>query len=265
MSDWDDRAQRVLERVRPLHGPGPADAARVRAALGARIAADPGLLVASSIAPSAAAGLAKVLAIFGAGSVAGFGAGFYVAEAFSAAPPARSDLVASVISAPAPSVTVVPPAPELAAPVMVESTRSAPLAVTADEPPAPIPQRRATRSAAEAKARATTGSDLKLELEGLRRAQELLHEGDATWAIARLDELERSGASSALIEERMATRAQAECVLGRSTALGAFAEKFPHSAHLERARASCARAGAERVPKRENAAEQTEAPRSRHE
>jgi hypothetical protein len=87
-------------------------------------------------------------------------------------------------------------------------------------------------------------SPLKAELDGLRRAQELLYQGRPAWAIARLDELDGAGVGSALIEERAVTRAIAECRIGGDGPRKAdeFARRFPRSPHLERVRSSCAEA-----------------------
>jgi hypothetical protein len=84
-------------------------------------------------------------------------------------------------------------------------------------------------------------SPLKAELDGLRRAQELLYQGRSAWAIARLDELDRAGVGSVLLEERAATRAIAQCRLGADGAskIDDYARRFPRSAHLERVRSSC--------------------------
>jgi hypothetical protein len=93
-----------------------------------------------------------------------------------------------------------------------------------------------------AKAAALNGPNpLKAELDGLRRAQELLHQGQPAWAVARLNELDRAQVGSVLLEERTATRAIAECKLGHDPKLQVqdFEQRFPRSAHLEQVRASC--------------------------
>jgi hypothetical protein len=271
MSDWDERARQLIDIARPLHSPNAADAARVRAALGLRFAADPGLIPRSlPAAASPAAGLAKLLVVFAAGSSVGFAAGLYAAGAFEPAPAQR-------ISVPVPALSVaVPSVPDRPlAPVVI----STPEVIAGSDSGVQVEPRTAAPSGAARIARVPrpsraplaaapgTGNALKAELEGLRRAQELLHEGDAAWAVARLDELDRQSTSSALLEERLATRVMAECALGRgaSAALEALARKFPQSAHLERIRSSCQKAAPPGVPAGKSTGSQTESPPSKHE
>lgn len=259
MNDRDTRAHQLIDVARSLHSPSAGDAARVRAALSARIAAEPKLI--EPLVPAAApasAGLAQLLVVFGAGSSLGFAAGFYIA--LNSAP-----LPATPVAVTAPSAIVAAPA---AVGSEVQAERSAasavPVPASAEEPPRAEPRARVSAKPTTTPGSKPSGIDLKTELEGLRRAQELLHEGDAAWALARLDELDRVSPSSVLLEERAATRAMAECALqpGASTALRTFSETFPRSAHLERVRASCSKAA---VPMRENASEATESPPNRHE
>lgn len=242
MTELDDRARRTLEIARAAHEPSLADRARVRAALGARLHAEPLLLDATpaSAPPRLARMLDRLLLGLGIGGVAGFAAGFVVADAVApgAAPslavpqPAPSSISAPSAPSALPAADAVPdggPAPE--------PTRASPVAVpaVARRPPA-------------ARARPMTSASvnpLKAELDGLRRAQELLHQGQPAWAIARLDELDRANVSSALLEERTATRFIAECSLTRSSAAGRqqraaeFARLHPGSAHIEQVQASC--------------------------
>jgi hypothetical protein len=158
-------------------------------------------------------------------------------------------------SAPAPAVGAV--RPESTTPVVdataIEATALAPApAPTSDRAPASFGDTLAARRpAAPARPRPTARSrpevsPLKAELDGLRRAQELLHQGRPAWAIARLEELDRSGVSAALLEERAATRTIAECTLEHGSAAGnrarldEFTTLHPGSAHLDQVRASCA-------------------------
>src|SRR6185369_10941669 len=108
---------------------------------------------------------------------------------------------------------------------------------------------------------------LKAELDGLRRAQELLHQGEPAWALARLNELDRAQVGSVLLEERAATRAIAECLLGRDASAQAreFERRFPLSAHLDQVRSSCSRAHQSGTPQPAAQPAQTETPASRHE
>jgi hypothetical protein len=271
MSDLDERAERLLQLARPLHSPSAADSARVRRALAARFAADPGLLqaAAQSAGGGAAAGLGKLLAVFGIGSSLGFAAGLYAAGAFTPASPALVVAPPPALSVPVASAAVEAPArPEVPVEATGDEARPGVGVAPHGETVASARTARPSRLArAHERSSAPSGGDLKAELEGLRRAQELLHEGDAAWAIARLDELEQNSPSSALLEERLATRALAECVLGRDgdAPARAFAEKFPRSPHLERVRASCAKSSPARVPQGERTRSQTESPALRHE
>jgi hypothetical protein len=279
MSELDDQARGFLERARGVHAPSTDDAARVRGALMARVAADPGLLPASGRS-GGRLGWGKPLVMFGAGTSLGFALGLYVAGAFTRdAPPVDVAVISAptntAVSAPAP-VIVEPSSAPLVDDAVVEPSAAGSAGSGSATTPSDLrgstqPQRKSngvtpratgvnrgraalngrdvqapngsdlkTRSGSDLKA--PSGSDLKTELDGLRRAQELLHEGDAAWAIARLDELDHQGASSALLEERLATRAMAECVLGdtQRAALAALAARFPKSPHLARVHATCA-------------------------
>jgi hypothetical protein len=256
MSDLDERARRLLDAARPGHNPTDADAARVRAALKARVLAEPLLIQPLPMpagrfqpgrAPSAASGvLGKVLIALGVGSALGFAAGLYAAQALWPGTPARPpEPGAEQRVAPATGAAVGTSglgrdrgqAVAEHAPSLLQG------AMSNTESPSSVPphvQPRTRSSAANSTAPAT--SPLKAELDGLRRAQELLYQGRPAWAIARLDELDRAGVGSVLLEERDATRTIAECRLG---AVGAgkadeYARRFPRSAHLERVRASCA-------------------------
>ncbi|MDQ2647661.1 MAG: hypothetical protein M3020_27945, partial [Myxococcota bacterium] len=82
---------------------------------------------------------------------------------------------------------------------------------------------------------------LSVELDALRRAQQLLHRGEARSALAVLGELERLVPAGVLGEERAATRALAACAaLGRAQArVAEFVARYPSSVHVERVRAAC--------------------------
>jgi hypothetical protein len=98
-----------------------------------------------------------------------------------------------------------------------------------------------------------------VELDALRRAQQLLHRGDARAALTVLGELERLVPAGVLGEERAATRALAACAaLGRAPARTAeFVTRYPSSVHVERVRAAC-----DPVQGQENS--HTDPPASRH-
>jgi hypothetical protein len=277
MNDVQLRARRVLDIARSQHDPSAADAARVRARLKARMLAEPLLLLEPTPAPPARASRLGKLALALGGASAGFVAGFFVARGLApsaetpAAPPAAveaapsadmRDALASERAAAAAAEVVIPlrnaAAASSGAPVPTASSAATPGPTGANAPKLP-------RRARRAQSVDSTGiTPLKAELDGLRRAQELLHQGQPGWALERLKELDRANVSSALLEERMATRAIAECRLGGDAAAlaDAFARRYPASAHRDQVRASCEGA---RAPERKLAPAQTETRASSHE
>jgi len=250
MNELEERTRELIDVARAGHGASAADAERVRAKLRARVLAEPMLIEPLSVPSPQAGWLRKLLAVFAAGGGAGFAAGFWVAQTFGAA---------AHLAAPAPVPGHDPiSGNEVAQESAVDSAARSRIANEGAQPsqapreagiapaPNPLPQARAElpRARAPLPEKATRRqSSLEAELEGLRRAQELLHKGDAKWALARLDELDRSGASSVLLDERRSTRAMAECALG--------------------VQASCTKTKPETARKGE--ARQTEAGGSRHE
>jgi len=278
MNELEAKAGRVLEVARAGHAPSAADAERVRAKLRARVLAEPMLIEPGASVPRPRSGLLRRwAAAFAMGGSAGFAVGFWAAQALGPAAPSASHAPvpgehgaapSAVESAPEPSHTAREAALAPAPNPLLEASPAPVLAPNALEA-APIPVHRVEaarpKDPSAASQPASTASQLKLELEGLRRAQELLHKGDAAWALARLDELDRAHASSLLLEERTATRLMAECRLGRDarTQVDEFAQRYPGSAHLGRVRESCAKVSA--ATKAENEPRQTETPGSRHE
>ncbi|HEY1537512.1 MAG TPA: hypothetical protein VGF76_26010, partial [Polyangiaceae bacterium] len=82
--------------------------------------------------------------------------------------------------------------------------------------------------------------DMQLEISGLRRAQQLLHAGNAAQALSALDQLAQQVPQGALMEERDAARALAQCSLGRSSSVAnAFLARYPKSVHAARVRSAC--------------------------
>jgi hypothetical protein len=262
MNDVEERARHLIEAARAGHHPNAADAARVRAALKARVLAEPLLLQPSPPAVGASGVLGKVLIALGVGGSLGFAAGLYAAQAFWPGAVARpfeaSSADRAAIATGASSASATPDPAEApdgakpaaganalaleAAPVERGATSHAATAQVRSPPPAPPRAPERARSSAAAASSPPAVSPLKAELDGLRRSQELLYQGRPAWAIARLDELDRAGVGSVLLEERAATRAIAGCRLGADGQRQAdeYARRFPRSAHLERVRLSCA-------------------------
>jgi hypothetical protein len=277
MNDVEERARRLLDGVRTQHDPSSADSARVRARLAARVRAEP-LLIAPTPAAQAAIGpLGRLLVALGVGAGAGLAAGLYLAPGLAPTAPTTARATAPVPSAPAAfapvsdaasrdgasaaSVSASPDSKALVTPPSAASLRG----------PSSVTSARTSRARANAAAAAATPpaavTPLKAELDGLRRAQELLYQGQPAWALARLAELDRAGVSSALLEERWATRTLAQCSLGGDErALSeAFEKRYPGSAHLEQVRASCRRSFRSGAPAQNSTSGQTEPGRERHE
>jgi len=280
MKEMEERARQLIEMARAGHNPRPADATRVRAALKARVLAEPALLQVTS-KPAPGAGLLRKLALaFGAGGGAGFAAGLYVAQTMAARPaveaPAAVELVA--VSAPASQSGSADGAPaaartgpgSLATALPQPEANDDANAVASVGAAASNRRKLAEPSTAARAARlaALNGPNpLKAELDGLRRAQELLHQGQPAWAVARLNELDRAQVGSVLLEERTATRAIAECMLGHEpeTQAQQFEQRFPRSAHLEQVRASCSETHRSGTPEASLQPTQTENAASHHE
>jgi hypothetical protein len=272
MKEMEERARQLLEIARAGHDPRPVDATRVRAALKARVLAEPALLQATSKPPLEASLLRKLALAFGAGGGAGFAAGLYVAHAVSApaagveAPAlvAHVAVASDIQSADSKAASAAPQEAPVPAASLHESEASD-RKTEGDSRRKPAESGTAARSA---KVVAVNGPNpLKAELDGLRRAQELLHQGQFAWAVARLNELDRAQVGSVLLEERTATRAIAECKLAHNPKLQVqeFEQRFPRSAHLEQVRASCSGARQSGTPEAALQPAQTENAASRHE
>jgi hypothetical protein len=262
MTSVEERARQLLDAARTGHNPSAVDAERVRAGLRARVLAEPMLIEPGLPVPRPGGLAAKLLVAFVAGGSAGFAAGFVVAQAVTgtalpASAPQAPSVTVSAPSASAESTSAEHEQGVRARALNERDLRAGEAAGVAGNGAAPngaagmpiAPARRASPPRATDSRRSErvsadgvdSASALKAELDGLRRAQELLYRGDAAWALARLDELDRAQGSSLLLEERTATRVIAECVLGKgsSARVSEFARQFPNSAHLERVRASC--------------------------
>jgi hypothetical protein len=84
---------------------------------------------------------------------------------------------------------------------------------------------------------------LEEEVRMLRDARTALDRGDAVQALRLLDAHETRFQRGTLYEERLATRVQALCALGRVDGARSTAQELeraaPRSPHLPRVRASC--------------------------
>lgn len=274
MSDIGPEGRAVLDGGRDGDDPGPADRARIRAAVMRSIAVGTALGAASATT-EAAAGVARAgLLASGWKVVAGLvvmgavGAGLVVSRERPPAPSAARAAgpalpaglaptagpalpVGAVASPPvneSPAASAVPP-PAAAAPrASVEPVRSAaaprPTSVApppvAVEPP-PVGEPPPTLPAPPAAPPAPPDT-LAAEATRLREAHGALQGGDAARALALLDEQGAAGAQ--LREERAAARVLALCQLGKvdeaRAAAARFLQESPRSPLADRVRASCA-------------------------
>ena len=236
MTDPMSIGQKLLEQARAGHDPSAADEARVRAALHARVLASPLLLAPKSPHPLTGVGKlpwGKAAFVLGFGGVAAA-----VAMVMSQGLGPRE---------PAPRVGQAPAAAVSAPGSGQPSPASADSAVSTTRPELPAPSRAlsgpsqkhpATPPAASSAALSTR--DMQLEIAGLSRAQQLLHAGNAAQASSALDQLTRQVPRGALMEERDATRALAQCALARaSSTADAFIARHPQSVHAARVRGAC--------------------------
>lgn len=256
MTDPSAWAERMLELAREADEPSRADRSRVRALLVARCLLEPSLAAAAAhsgasagVAASSKAALgskallSKALVAFGIGGAAGAATSVAVLAVTPESPPRAVPAISSAVppnhetasrapaSMPAPTLPVPAAPPEREAPTAaaLPTARGVSLPAAAGAIPsassAPMP----------------APSHLSVELDSLRRAQQLLHRGEARSALAVLGELERLVPAGVLGEERAATRALAACAaLGRAQArIAEFVARYPSSVHVERVRAAC--------------------------
>lgn len=280
MSDIGPEGRAVLDGGRDGDDPGPADRARIRAAVMRSIAVGTALGAASATT-EAAAGVARAgLLASGWKVVAGLvvmgavGAGLVVSRerppapsaaraaglALTAgpavpaglAPTAGPALPAGAVASPPvnepPAASAVPP-PAAAAPrASVEPVRSAAAPRPASVAPLPVavepPAVAEPPPALPAPPAAPPAppDTLAAEATRLREAHGALQGGDAARALALLDEQGAAGAQ--LREERAAARVLALCQLGKvdeaRAAAARFLQESPRSPLADRVRASCA-------------------------
>lgn len=223
MSELGPDARRLVEAAKGALDPSAADQARVLAAIqkhlahgsvGQEVATTPPLArPAWPIATVGALGTGLVVLALGWG---------------------LASLPSSPRAAPAPSATPVP-APQLS---VAPPAQPAPHDASAVPAPAstltPAPPRTNEPST---KARSTR---LAEEVAILSRATSALHAGRADEALAAAAEHQRKFPAGMLAEERIAVRAQALCLLGRTgEAERALARLSPSSPHGARARQRC--------------------------
>ncbi len=251
MTDPTPSAQQLLDEARAGHEPSAADEARVREALHARVLANPLLLSAKgthALASAAKLTWGKLVLTLGLGGAAMVGA-VVVSQGLGSREPALSARQASTTAsaraslaakeqatpastqAPGQAANAAAPAVNGAAPLATQTRPSA--ALSASAPVAAVAPASASAS--------LSPRDMQLEIAGLSRAQQLLHSGSARQALSALDQLTAQVPRGALMEERDATRALAQCALFPQNSFAAtFIAHYPKSVHAARVRSACA-------------------------
>jgi hypothetical protein len=263
MSELGRDSRELVDAARAGDDPSPEDRARIRQRLlqlgvGAAVTTAASATAAASAATSAAAKgtmasgtlvLKWVLAVAVVGGMGAAGAkgiaAYRARQAETVQPQVASRGMAPARAAPlpaAPLVTIPETTPELTAPEVTPASDPVAIAKPARAPvnavPVVAPMQPSTR------AESTT----ELESRLLSDAEARRHAGDASGALALLDEHARRFPNGVLAEERAAERVFALCDLGRVVEATAEARQFlaerPRSIYAKPVRASCARAAA---------------------
>ncbi|MBX3274540.1 MAG: hypothetical protein KF729_30020 [Sandaracinaceae bacterium] len=267
MDELSPAARALIDDVRDLDGPGPADRARVKRALVAAVAS--GATVAASSAASSAAAAAGTGALATGGVSLGVKLG--VAALLAAAVGGTALVVTQPAEEPAPRAEHRPararfaepapvPAPEAPAlepaPAPAEALEDTPIAgapveasvveaPAAPDAPSPAlePTPRVRRVPATPEEVAAVDSTLSEELVLLREAQRAMQADQPAVALSHLDAHARRFPSGILEEEREAARVLALCRAERVDEARALARRFlaerPRSPHRARVHAAC--------------------------
>ena len=247
MTDPTPTAQKLIEQARAGHDPNAADEARVRAALHTRVLANPLLLSAKgshALAGAGKLGWGKLVLALGLGGAAVVGA-LVVSQGLGSRESAQSARQASTPASLAASAARVGPAPATAATAATarDAVSTPNLDAPASSSAAPLASQKRVLSPPTPAVSVSAGlstRDMQLEISGLSRAQQLLHSGSPGQALSALDQLSEQVPRGALMEERDATRALAQCALARSNnAANAFIARYPKSVHAASVRAAC--------------------------
>jgi hypothetical protein len=258
MRELGERGRGVVREACAALQPTTADRARVRAALAARLGPAP----ASPTAPRGGGNAPAALGHMPFGVTVGAGVAALAILAGSLVP-VRSARQTAGAGAPGSADDVVAAARPIAVPTPdapAASAVPASSAAGADAAPREIaePPPRAARGGAVASAAPSAlpsaepnpsstparASSLEEEVRLMREAERALAAGDATGALARLDDLSARFEHGVLREERLAARVLALCAAGNQARARAEGERFlsvaPTSPHAGRVRASCA-------------------------
>jgi hypothetical protein len=232
----------VLAQARRAWSPSEADAARVRRAIGATLAAGPAVdrgaapgRPRGSASASASTWTSRVL-IAGALAAVSGGAGYWAGHraGLRDARPA-----ASVVSLPPPRAPALEPkAPSPAAPSTASDAPSFAI-------PSLVPSRHGAHGArheSESQTPSQTES-LAIEVRALRNAERALRDGNPGLALAFLQELDRQVPNGQLAEERDAAGTLARCARGEHpfgvNLAAEFTERHPGSVYRARVDQAC--------------------------
>ena len=238
-------AERLLSRARRGTEPSAADELRVREQLHSRVLAAPLLLsakTAHALATGSKLSAAKILLALGVFGGTAVVAGVALKHGFSERARAVTASAAAARSAGVPPAIV-----SSSAPIAPGAVPEIDVPVAALAAPQVAVKRMSSSSSSAAPAASLSTQDLQLEISGLRRAQQMLHGGNAAQAVADLDQLARQVPAGVLMEERDATRVIALCSLGRvhDAGVDAFLSRYPNSVHGNRVRSACGRGSLE--------------------
>jgi hypothetical protein len=251
MNPLSPRTERLLELARDEEPPNADVRDRVERSLARRVALGAGVVAGSAAVTKSAVGAGVALSIAKPLAIAGLAFGVAVASWKAA------DLVVPPNSAP----RATPPAAHTKLPArdVKPSAPSLPL----EQPNSPRVEAPPAKPASTAQGRSAslptgdskevimpdmptppaTPDELRAETDALRLAQRALRDGDATRALALLDEQDRSYRSGLLGQERAAARVMALCQAGQADQARAeaasFERRFPRSPLVPRVRSSC--------------------------
>lgn len=234
MGELDDRSKQLLALARRRMSPTLDDQLRVREALDTRHAQHGGARAGSVARPWGA--LLATAVFFGA---AGFYAGYRVSNA-------SSSRVEVPVRTPAPAAAP-PPLPRVEVPALEQATAEVvrePAAAPEREPAVKRARPRTPVDMTTAPvAPEAPNPSLEIELQGVRRMELALREGQPALALSILDQLDRDVPEGGMREERRAGFVMARCAVGlgsRAALLREFENQYPESMYLERVRRHCA-------------------------
>ena len=240
MTDDKRDPAEVLARARRAWSPGEADAARVRRAIGANVAAGPA--AGGGAAPARPRGSASASAstwtsrflVAGALAAASGGAGYWAGHSAGVRDARPTTSVVSLESS-----KVVAPEPKPAhAPSRVAETPS--LAM-----PSLVPSRHGAHGARHESGSQTPSQteSLAIEVRALRNAERALRDGNPGLALAFLQDLDRQIPHGQLAEERDAASTLARCARGDHpfgvNLAAEFTERHPGSVYRARVEQAC--------------------------